>query len=140
MGEYSKSGVHKSDTNPAKLGSGGQISRPIVCIHLIQILIWHLRVSPGLLSKTNVEKRKMLWWLCIQIVFSFVENKAFLCPQYSIFRKSFQRAVWKLPSPNLETAHKNYKNIPIFSEKGLQASAHENIFDVIIIVKFQSII
>jgi len=52
-------GVHKSDTNPASYAQEERISRSRVCIHVIQIFIWHLRVSPGF-SKTNVEKREML--------------------------------------------------------------------------------
>ena len=76
-----------------------------------------------------------------KLSFHLLRIKPFYVFRVLFLEKSFQRAVWKLPFPNLETEHKNYKNIPIFfSEKGLQASVYENIFDVIIIVKFQSTI
>ena len=67
--------MDKNDTNSAVLPQDELINGSIICIHLIQILIRHLRVSPGP-SETNVEKGKC----CddyIQIVFSFVENKDF---------------------------------------------------------------
>lgn len=52
-----------------------------------------------------------------KLSFHLLRIKPFYVLSVLFLEKSFQRAVWKLPSPNLETAHKNYKNIPIFFQK-----------------------
>lgn len=64
-------------------------------------------------SKEQMLKRENVVMIIPKLSFHLLRIKTFHVLNVLFLEESLQRASRKLPSPNLETPHKNYENIPL---------------------------
>lgn len=116
VGEYSKSWSAQKWYWSCKLGSGGT-DQQINSLHSCNPNFYMASQGVSRIFKNKCWKKGNVVMIISKLSFHLLRIKPFYVLSVLFLEKSFQRAVWKLPSPNLGTAHKNYKNIPIFFRK-----------------------